>query len=334
MLLIGKRAKREHGLLMSTYAKYGFLKDPNDKHNRIRNPETAPIVEEIIERVSANDEFPSDIAKDLTERKVLIPCVSVGNKHTLKYDKDPYDWTANMIRRIVKDKSYQSWVIQGKTKKISYKSKKCISVPEERWNIKKNALPAIVSPEVQDTAIRNIKSRERTKHNTYDWLLKGILECKECGCKLSVIPSTNEAKKAKNKGLPVEKKKGRGRPRKAPKTILYTRCNTYASTTISRRCTTHSNNLDKLTTAILDTIKQRCRSYINEEELRKAAQENEDKLNLWQTKREEEVRDMERRTEILNNKIIKIYDDKLENIITDADYKRLYDIYNRTKECS
>ncbi len=327
----GKRAKRKAGLLMSTYPKYGFLKDPTNKHNRIRNPETALIVEEIIERVALKGELPSDIAKDLKNRKIYIPCISVGNRHTLRYEKDPYDWTANMIRRIVKDKSYQSWVIQGKTKKISYKSKKSISVPEEEWEIKKDRLPAIVDADMQNLGIKNIKSREHTRTRTYDWLLKGILECKECGCKLSVIPSTNEAKKAKNKGLPIEKKKGRGRPRKEPKTILYTRCNTYASTTISRRCTTHSNNLEELTNVILDTIRKRCQEYINTDELRDIAKSNEQKLELWEDNRKKELQELEKRIELINNKVLKIYDDKLEGKLTETDYIRLYEMYNNQR---
>ena len=53
-----------------------------------------------------------------------------------------------------------------------------------------------------------IKSRTSVRTKTYDWLLKGIVTCKECGKKLSVVPQKHPNK-----------------------TTFYLRCNTYACNT-------------------------------------------------------------------------------------------------------
>lgn len=39
-----------------------------------------------------------------------------------------------------------------------------------------------------------IKSRTSTRVKSYDWLLKGLLICKECGKKLSIVPQKHPNK--------------------------------------------------------------------------------------------------------------------------------------------
>lgn len=286
---------------------------------------------EIINRLAYKGELPKTIANDLKKREIPIPCIRVGNRHTLKYEIGDKDWTANMVRRIAKDRAYQGWVIQGKTRKVSYKSKQVVSVPEEEWDIVKEKIEPLTTAEAQELAIKNINNRTHTKTRTYDWLLKGFLVCKECGKKLSVIPSTNEAQRAKKMGIVAPVKKGRGRPRKAEKTTLYTRCNTYASSPTSRRCTIHSNNLDTLTEVIIMQIKERCKEFINTRELRELAYSQQDKLDTWENSRQEDLTQIQKQIELLNNKIVKIYDDMSEELLTRNDYQRLYKMYNEQR---
>ncbi len=81
-----------------------------------------------------------------------------------------------------------------------------------------------------------------------------------------------KAKKAKNKGLPIEKSKEGVDLAKEPKTVLYTRCNTYASMTRQKLCTPHSNSLEKLTNEVLETVKARLQQYLDEDALYKVAE--------------------------------------------------------------
>ena len=112
--------------------------------------------------------------------------------------------------------TYLGWVSNGNVKKINYKSKKIMTMPMEDFNI------------VQDM----IKSRTSTRVKSYDWLLKGLLTCKECGKKLSIVPQKHPNK-----------------------TTFYARCNTYACNTHLHLCTPHSNNLEKLTNYVLEQVK-------------------------------------------------------------------------------
>lgn len=70
------------------------------------------------------------------------------------------------------------------------------------------------------------------------------MECAECGKKLSVVIQTQ---RSGNK-------------------IGYLRCNTYATMTRLKLCTPHSNNCDKLTNIVLETIKNRLQQYQKDEE--------------------------------------------------------------------
>ena len=79
-----------------------------------------------------------------------------------------------------------------------------------------------------------IKSRTGVRTKSYDWLLKGLLTCKECGKKLSIVPQKHPNK-----------------------TTFYVRCNTYACNTHLHLCTPHSNNLEKLTNYVIEQIKTR-----------------------------------------------------------------------------
>lgn len=42
--------------------------------------------------------------------------------------------------------------------------------------------------------------------------------------------------------------------------IQYLRCNTYAAMTRLKLCTPHSNNCEKLTNIVIDTVKERIKS--------------------------------------------------------------------------
>lgn len=77
--------------------------------------------------------------------------------------------------------TYLGWVSNGNTKKVNYKSKKTMIMPKEDRIIKKGMHTPIIDEETFNIVQDMIKSRTSTRVKSYDWLLKGLVCCKECG---------------------------------------------------------------------------------------------------------------------------------------------------------
>lgn len=57
-------------------------------------------------------------------------------------------WSASTIRHILHNAVYIGDMVQNKENKISYKSKKVVQVPPEKWVIVKNTHEAIISYDI------------------------------------------------------------------------------------------------------------------------------------------------------------------------------------------
>ena len=76
------RAKRKFRQTMTTNPPYGYLKDPNDKHHWIVDPEAAPVVREMFKMCVAG-KGPSQISKELMRRGIPTPpniCIHLGSR--------------------------------------------------------------------------------------------------------------------------------------------------------------------------------------------------------------------------------------------------------------
>lgn len=303
-----KRNRAEAGLYMGTYAPYGYKKNPENKNQLIVDPEVAPIVRRIFE-YGAKGIAPMQIAYILTNENIPTPSSVVGNQHSRKNEFKRKDWHANVIRNMLENEVYIGNLILGKRKKINYKSKKIVELKREDWIINNNTHEAIVSKEIFNQARLQLEKRKLTRTNEYKPLLKGLITCKECGKKLGIMPYTN----------------------KSGKKILYFRCNTYASSPLSRYCTPHNNNIEKLTEVVIKQIKETCQKYMNEKKLKKIAKDN---IREKTPEEDRQLKVQTLKTEIrgIENKIDRIYEDKLNEIISEKDFSRLYDNFTEKRK--
>lgn len=279
----------------------GYRKDPNDKNHYIVDEETAPIVRKIFEMLKIGT-LPVEVAQWLNDNNIPVPSETVGNVHTRRYDEIKRRWNRTSILRISKDRTYLGYVISGKSKKVSYKSKKVIQVAPEEHIVIKGMHEPLIDQETFDVVQRMTESRTRTRVKKHDFLLKGLLECAECGKKLSVL----------------------SQKQKSGNVIQYLRCNTYASMTRLKLCTSHSNNCEKLTNEVIRIIKERLKKYLKEDELYKLAEKVKDtnayKKNLIQN----QIQFNQNKIEIINKKIDQLYEDKIEGLINVNDFERMY----------
>ena len=292
---------------MTTYPTYGYMKDPLDHNHYIPDPDTAPIVKRIF-MLARNGMNPTAIGALLTEERVLLPSEVVGNSHTRK-GAISRGWNRNTVVKILQNITYLGHVSNGNTRKVSYKSKKILIMPKEARIIVKNMHTALIDQETFDIVQDMIASRRGVRTKTYDWLLKGLISCKECGKKLSLVPQ-----------------------KKKTKTTFYLRCNTYASNTKLGLCTPHSNNLEKTTSIIIEQIKQRCRQFIDEEKYYKLAIKSKEKILNTRYNIKSEILVLEKKVRDLNNKIDQLYDDKYNGVIQSDDFVRLSTKYAENRK--
>ena len=305
----GKKTKAKAGKVMTTYATYGYKKDPLDKNHYIIDIEIAPIVREIFNLAKVGN-TPTQIARIMTERKYPVPSDVVGNTHTRNPNEIKRGWNRNAVKRILQNMVYLGYVVNGKLKKVNYKSDKILILPREDWIIVQGMHEPIIDKETFKIVQQQISSRTRKRTRKYDWLLNGLIECAECGKKLSIL-----AQHLKN-----------------GKTNFYLKCNTYSTNTALGLCTPHCNNLEKVTNIVLDTIRERCKTYLESNEYQTIAKKTQNKFINNQDYTKKEIEILQKKLVVINKKIDNLYEDKVNNVIRLEDFTRMYKEANNNKE--
>ena len=181
-----KRSKGEY----CACAPFGYKKDPKDKNHLIPDEETAPIVTSIFQR-SAAGESCITIAQELSNEGVVTPL-----KYRALYRDNFTDtgaaratdyWNYTTVKRIIKNEVYLGKTVLGKTRKVSLKSKKKISVPKEDWVVTEGTHIPLVDQMTFDKAQFNLGKGSRD-YRQYDHVRKSILGgiaiCSLCGYSL------------------------------------------------------------------------------------------------------------------------------------------------------
>lgn len=93
---------------------------------------------------------PSQISKKLKEAKVDCPTVhwmKMGRNAPAKTPDNPYDWAPRTITGILEKQEYLGHMVNFKTRKQSYRSKKKLENPPDQWKIFENTHEAIIDEE-------------------------------------------------------------------------------------------------------------------------------------------------------------------------------------------
>lgn len=92
-------------------------------------------------------------------------------------------WNKDHIKRIINNRVYCGDTIQGKREKISYKSKKTQSRPEEKWYIKENTHEPIINRDkwLLANEINKKRGKEQVRNKISVHLFSSFLKCGSCG---------------------------------------------------------------------------------------------------------------------------------------------------------
>ena len=146
-----------------------------------------------------------------------------------------------------------------------------------------------------------VSSRRRTRSRTYDFLLKGLIFCHECGYPLAVI----------------NRKNAKGED------VLYFVCRTYQRFTKAGVCTCHSIKEATVTQAVLAKVREVCQAYLDPAKLQPIAAkavEDAGKRGTYET----EIASLQTRIGSLTAQLDQMYMDRLSGLLSEADFQRIY----------
>lgn len=175
--------KREDGLFMGSFAPYGYERD-EEGHKLIIDPIAAEVVKKIF-KLYADGYGYHRICIYLNENN--IPPRSVykrqkGSKFVCSHcDYDNVVWNPDTVAQILKNEVYIGNLVQGKTTHISYKNHKPKRVPKKDWCRIENAHEPIIDLETWNKVQSIIGTHYRpTKTGQINYFTKKVY-CSSCG---------------------------------------------------------------------------------------------------------------------------------------------------------
>ena len=294
-----KRDKQRKGQFIGGKPMYGYKMHPTEKNKIVIDEEAAPVVRRIF-ALALSGMSCRQIASSLNSDNVLSPAA---------YAKLPVSkpgpctglWSSERISEMLQNETYIGNMVQGRMVKISYKSKKCLRQSPENWVVVEGTHEPIIDPETFQKVQLLVSSRRHTRSRTYDFLLKGLIFCHECGYPMAVLNRKNAA----------------GEDR------LFFVCRTYQRFTKAGVCTCHSIKEETVNEAVLAKVREVCQAYLNPDRLCPIAEEAVENASKAASC-EAEIQALQSKITALTTNLDQMYMDRLNGLLSEEDFQRLY----------
>ena len=294
-----KRDKQRKGQFIGGKPVYGYKMHPTEKNKIVIDEEVAPIVRRIF-ALALSGMSCRNIATLLNQEGVPTPATYAGLPVARP---GPYTglWSSERISDMLQNETYIGNMVQGRSVKISYKSKKCLKQNPANWVVVEGTHEPLVDLETFQKVRMLINSRKYTRSRTYDFLLKGLIFCHECGYPLAVL----------------NRKNARGED------VLYFVCRTYQRFTKAGVCTCHSIKEKTVTDAVIAKVREVCQAYLNPGELLPAAQEAVENARK-RSGLEAELQTLQSKIDSFTANLDRMYTDRLSGLLPEADFQRIF----------
>ncbi len=293
--------RRASGKFIGSFPTYGYLKDPEDKHRLIVDEEAAEVVRMIFKKYTSGVTI-LGITRELNALGIPNPSAykklkGFNYKHPQSMKRGGI-WPESSVRRILQNEMYLGNMVQGKSKKISYKIKQCVAVPEEEWYVVRGTHEAIVSKEIFDKAqaLFKLNIRESPVAKNPE-LFAGVVKCADCLC-----------------GMSKKSNKQNG------KQYHYYRCST--ARLDKNACTLHTIRIDKLEDAVLVFLQKMVEIATEYDEIIKAINSCP-KRNSKSEMLEKNLKKLVEDREFRNSMALELYPDLKRGIISEDEYMSL-----------
>ena len=294
-----KRDKQRKGQFIGGKPAYGYKMHPTEKNKIVIDEEVAPVVRRIF-ALALSGMSCRNIATRLNQEGVPTPA-TYANLPVAR--PGPYTglWSSERISEMLQNETYIGNMVQGRSVKISYKSKKCLRQAPANWVVVEGTHEPLVDGETFRKVQLLVGSRKHTRSRTYDFLLKGLIFCHECGYPLAVL----------------NRKNARGED------VLYFVCRTYQRFTKAGVCTCHSIKEKTVTDAVVAKVREVCQACLKPNELLPMAREAVENAGKGSGLKME-LQDLQSRIDSLTAKLDRMYTDRLNGLLPEADFQRIF----------
>ncbi len=177
--------KRKKGDFVGSFAVYGYLKDPDNRHKLIVDEFAANVVRDIF-KWKIDGLSQQRIADRLNELGILSPMEykkNCGMAYRTGFQvSTKAKWTAVAVGRILRNEFYIGTLVQGKRTTPNHKVKKTIEKPNNEWvRIENNHEPIVTIEEFSAVGRLLLQdTRVAPDQNTVS-LFSGLIFCGDCG---------------------------------------------------------------------------------------------------------------------------------------------------------
>ena len=287
------QSKRDLGQYLGT-APYGYKKDPENKYHLIVDDEAAEVVR-LIYKKYLEGFGTMQIADYLTNAKIPIPSDYTKRKRGVRSLTYGY-WQQSTVRFILSNEVYTGTIVQGKRKKVSFKSKKFIDLPEEDWIKVEDMHEAIVSKEDFARARKIIEATKGSRVVQNDYLFKGLIRCFDCKGYI---------------GIRTPDKNGN----------IYGRCQRYGRFGKFDVCSPHNFNYQVFEEQMINVLREIFKEYKDKKRLEEIAKLSKNK-KVKKIDFQKQIDSCQEAIEKEKAKLEVMYEDRLNGIISLEDYMK------------
>lgn len=291
--------KRKEGKYIGSLPPFGYLRDENDKGHLVPDKKVAHIVTEIF-KMRANGVGVSEITTTLNEKKYPTPSGYKGTRYSSRL-LDSKQWNISSVKKVLSNRVYCGDMVQKKQAKVSYKSRKKITLPDNMNYVVENTHEPLIDKAtyeyVQELTHSRIK-HSKIKTGRKKRLFEGLLFCKECTNRLSV---------------------------NYRRSLDYwtINCNRYSRDPTRARCYSHFFPYEYLEEQLITEFNNILDQYIKNLDVDELNEEVSKRIKNETVDYNKQITDLNKEKEKLLNKLSNIYDDKLNGEITSLVYKEM-----------
>lgn len=305
------KAKMKDGQFLGSSCPYGYIRDPKN-HNHLIIDEYASKVVQRIYDLYVCGYGKAKIGSILSSEGILIPTIYKRdvlheNYHNACELETTYTWSYQTINTILNNEVYIGHLIQNKVNTLSYKDKKKVVLPKEKWIVVKNTHEAIIDIDTYNHVQELQKVRRREVKDTRpNGIFSGLVFCADCGHAM--------ARKYARRG-------GKG--------FIGYICKIY-KTMGKSFCASHSINVDELEEAVLLSIKEEARKILKPDDIDALTKMSicDRNSNFYQ----QQIEELNKRLDKISVYKKKTYDSYMEEIISKEEYLRYVSDYDIEKK--
>lgn len=182
-VMAARKVLTEQGKFIGSFAPYGYVKSPKDKHKLVPDPEAAEVVKRIFTLAAEGKKY-KEIARILNEEGVET-CLDYQKSHGRERKHGTeikvHQWSATTVMDILYSEVYIGTIVNNRieqNQKTNYKSKR--RKPEE-WTVVENCHEPIVSRALYEAAHEKLNRKSQAKKVRSGDSMARLFLCGCCG---------------------------------------------------------------------------------------------------------------------------------------------------------